>query len=230
MNGKMPQHTDSKSIEDLLASTGCLPVEYGGLTALGRADDRGEDAVAHFTPDQAESQVETLAALGVNASVRPTALPGKYVVAFDPNQRKIHENGVVHRIEAVGQRVDGLTRALMQVLELIAAGTATDAKVLAVTTLRKAGLWRLAAAKAGTVAVDVVQIPSGVLAALIEMANAHIEDIETGLEDGTYVRSENDDLPDKQAAVKEAEQLYRSANPQTGSPQDEVSPEPLMGT
>ena len=230
MNGKMPQNTDSRSIEDLLASTGCLPVGYGGLTALGRSDDRGGNTVAHFTPDQAELQVETLAASGVNASVRPTALPGKYVVVFDPNQRKIHENGVVHRIEAVGQRVDGLTRALMQVLELIAAGSATDAKVLAVTTLRKAGLWRPPAAKAGTVAVDVVPVPSGVLAALIEMANAHIEDIETGLEDGTYVRSENSDLPDKQAAVKVAEQLYQSANPQTGSPQDEGSPEPLMGT
>ncbi|CAB3730523.1 hypothetical protein LMG22037_05539 [Paraburkholderia phenoliruptrix] len=230
MNGKMPWNTDSKSIEDLLASTGCLPVEYGGLTALGRSDDRGGNSVAHFIADQAESQVETLAGLGVNASVRPTALPGKYVVVFDPNQRKIHENGVVHRIEAVGQRVDGLTRALMQVLELIAAGNATDAKTLAAATLHKAGLRRPPAAKAGAVAVDVVQVPSGVLAVLIEMANAHIEDIETGLEDGTYVRSENGNLPDKQAAVKEAEKLYRSAHPQTRSPQDDASPEPMTST
>lgn len=53
-----------------------------------------------------------------------------------------------------------------------------------------------------------VIVPADVLASLIGMANSHIEDIETGIEDGTYDASDNSDLGEKQAAAAAAETLY----------------------
>lgn len=60
-------------------------------------------------------------------------------------------------------------------------------------------------------AKSLVSIPAEVLASLIDMAKAHVEDIETGIEDGTYLQSENPNLPEKQAATSCAEAIYRGA-------------------
>lgn len=55
-----------------------------------------------------------------------------------------------------------------------------------------------------------IAIPAALLAALIGMAKTHVEDIETGLEDGTYEAADNLDFPDKQQALAEAEALLAS--------------------
>lgn len=46
-----------------------------------------------------------------------------------------------------------------------------------------------------------------VLESVVAMSGAHIEDIETGLEDGTYERSENLDLPKKKLALQDIETM-----------------------
>jgi hypothetical protein len=43
-----------------------------------------------------------------------------------------------------------------------------------------------------------------VLTQLIQMADSHVEDIESGLEDGTYEAADNTDLPEKQKALESA--------------------------
>lgn len=55
--------------------------------------------------------------------------------------------------------------------------------------------------------MSTIAIPAALLAALIGMANTHVEDIETGLEDGTYDAADNLTFPDKQKALAEAETL-----------------------
>lgn len=46
------------------------------------------------------------------------------------------------------------------------------------------------------------------LALVLSMANSHIEDIESGLEDGTYEASENLDIDEKNAAVQRIQSLH----------------------
>lgn len=58
---------------------------------------------------------------------------------------------------------------------------------------------------------DVIGVPQAVLASLIDMANSHIEDIDSGIEDGTYLASENTDIEDKRKAAETANEIYRSA-------------------
>lgn len=53
-----------------------------------------------------------------------------------------------------------------------------------------------------------VSIPVSVLTALIDMASSHTEDIESGLEDGTYEAADNKDLPQKKATIAEASTIY----------------------
>lgn len=55
-----------------------------------------------------------------------------------------------------------------------------------------------------------IAIPAALLAALIGMAQSHVEDIETGLEDGTYEADDNLTFPDQQIALAEAEALLAS--------------------
>lgn len=45
------------------------------------------------------------------------------------------------------------------------------------------------------------------IATVIDMARQHIEDIESGIDDGTYCASENEDLPSKKASLSEAMQF-----------------------
>lgn len=56
-----------------------------------------------------------------------------------------------------------------------------------------------------------ISVPRNVLASLIDMANSHVEDIQSGIEDGTYEAAENKDLGIKQQAVEMAEAIYRQA-------------------
>lgn len=56
-----------------------------------------------------------------------------------------------------------------------------------------------------------VLISCKVLSTLIDMANSQIEDIESGIEDGTYLEEDNDGLGDNKAAVETAEMICRSA-------------------
>lgn len=58
--------------------------------------------------------------------------------------------------------------------------------------------------------MSTIAIPAAILAALIGMAKTHVEDIETGLEDGTYDATDNQDLPAKQKALTEAEAMLTS--------------------
>lgn len=64
-----------------------------------------------------------------------------------------------------------------------------------------------------------ITIDQQALAILIECASAHVEDIETGLIEGLYVKAENLDLPVKQKAVETAEALIRSKTESAAQPQ-----------
>lgn len=55
-----------------------------------------------------------------------------------------------------------------------------------------------------------VAVDQGVLATLVSCAQAHVEDVETGIEDALYVEAENADLPSKKAAVETASLLLQS--------------------
>lgn len=56
--------------------------------------------------------------------------------------------------------------------------------------------------------MSTIAIPATLLAALIAMAKSHVEDIETGLDDGTYDAADNLTFPDKKQQVAEAETLF----------------------
>ncbi len=64
-----------------------------------------------------------------------------------------------------------------------------------------------------------IRVPAKVLSRIVDMASGHLEDIKSGIEDGTYKAGENLDLPEKLAAVEAAEALYRSS-------MDEKAPDP----
>ena len=53
----------------------------------------------------------------------------------------------------------------------------------------------------------------GALASVIDMANSHIEDIQSGLEDGTYEKQDNVDIDDKIKALNKV-RGYLAASPQ----------------
>lgn len=58
---------------------------------------------------------------------------------------------------------------------------------------------------------NAIAVPRAVLALLIDMGRSHVEDIESGIEDGTYGADENTDIGTKRDAVGAAEALYRRA-------------------
>ncbi|QIN67850.1 hypothetical protein SBC1_78970 (plasmid) [Caballeronia sp. SBC1] len=198
----------NEAMQEFLGAAGYRAVAYGEMTAIGRTNGQGACTVAHFAPEQADAVLEKLSALGGHAVARPTSVPGKYVVAFEQPERKSPESNTVQRIEAVAKTVDGLTKALMQVLEMIASGSG-DAKALATTTLHRAGMWAPEKAAPAPAVAEVIRVPVDVLGSLLAMANSHVAEIESGLEDGTYEVSENLDLTKMQEAIKVAEELYR---------------------
>lgn len=57
---------------------------------------------------------------------------------------------------------------------------------------------------------ETVAIKMGALATLVRCAASHIEDIESGIEEGLYSKAENLDLAAKQAALDEVQSLLRS--------------------
>lgn len=75
-----------------------------------------------------------------------------------------------------------------------------------------------------------VVIKQSILAALVDMANSHIEDIEGGLEDGMYEASENEDLPEKQTTVEEAEHILKAATAEAVRSMVDASTGHLSGT
>ncbi|WP_354335287.1 MULTISPECIES: hypothetical protein [unclassified Undibacterium] len=56
-----------------------------------------------------------------------------------------------------------------------------------------------------------VFISKKILASLIDMSRLHVDDIETGIEDGTYISSENEDIDIKSKNLGLAETLYKDA-------------------
>lgn len=58
---------------------------------------------------------------------------------------------------------------------------------------------------------ELVTLPLGVLALLLTMSNEHVEDIDSGIKDGTYDAAANTDIERKRDAVKAAEAIYRKA-------------------
>ncbi len=56
-----------------------------------------------------------------------------------------------------------------------------------------------------------ILVPRKLLATLLDMSQQHVQDIESGIEDAIYRASENQDLPEKRAALDAAQQLYRDA-------------------
>ncbi len=56
-----------------------------------------------------------------------------------------------------------------------------------------------------------INVPQQVLSALIDMACLHVQDIETGIVDGTYEAAENKDLGTKQKSVAVAQIIYSEA-------------------
>lgn len=57
-----------------------------------------------------------------------------------------------------------------------------------------------------------VSISTTLLRALVSMASAHVEDVESGLDDHTYDAAANKDLPEKQAAVAQAGKILQGAD------------------
>jgi hypothetical protein len=198
----------NEALQEFLDAAGYRAIAYGEMTAIGRTNGQGAFAVAHFAHEQADAVLEKLSALGGQAVARPTSVSGRYVVAFEPPERKAPETSTVQRIEAVARTVDGLTKALVQVLEVIAGGSG-DPRALAETTLRRAGVWAPEKVAPACAVAEVIPVPLDVLGLLLAMANSHVEEIESGLKDGTYEASENLDLPKKQEAIKVAEHLYQ---------------------
>lgn len=67
---------------------------------------------------------------------------------------------------------------------------------------------------------DSITINKTILATLVSCAQQHVDDIETGLEEGLYLQAENTDLPEKVAAVAAAVALIQAtpeASPKTAS-------------
>lgn len=58
---------------------------------------------------------------------------------------------------------------------------------------------------------DTVSISLHMLSQLIDMSKAHVEDIETGIEEGIYETAENLDIGEKRELVDQAESIYRQA-------------------
>lgn len=58
-----------------------------------------------------------------------------------------------------------------------------------------------------------VAIPEAVLTSLLGMAQSHVEDIQTGLEDGHYEASNNADIGDKEKNLALAEEALASGDP-----------------
>ncbi len=50
---------------------------------------------------------------------------------------------------------------------------------------------------------DAVSMPRAILESLIAMANSHVEDIESGIEEGIYERADNDDIGQKRMLDRE---------------------------
>lgn len=62
-----------------------------------------------------------------------------------------------------------------------------------------------------------ISVPRAVLAALLTMADSHVEDIRSGVEEHLYDAAENTDLPGKEQAVASARALLdASACPDCG--------------
>lgn len=55
-----------------------------------------------------------------------------------------------------------------------------------------------------------VTLPSTIVASLVDMAHQHVEDIVSGVADGTYAASENTDIESKRQAVERADAVYRA--------------------
>ncbi len=58
-----------------------------------------------------------------------------------------------------------------------------------------------------------ISVPRAVLASLIDMADNHVADIESGIEEGIYLASENRDLASKRKLVTAASGFYRKMVP-----------------
>lgn len=56
-----------------------------------------------------------------------------------------------------------------------------------------------------------ISVPREALAYLIDMARSHVQDIQSGLEDGTYDKAENTDIDQKSLTVDVCEAIYRNA-------------------
>lgn len=61
-----------------------------------------------------------------------------------------------------------------------------------------------------------VLISTTLLADLAQMARAHVEDIETGIQEGLYQEEDNQDLPRKQAGIDCVDSLLEAANSTVG--------------
>lgn len=61
-----------------------------------------------------------------------------------------------------------------------------------------------------------VTISRALLQSLIAMANHHLEDIDTGLEDGTYEANDNQDIDQKHEDVRKAETLLAGIQASAG--------------
>ena len=57
---------------------------------------------------------------------------------------------------------------------------------------------------------DTIILSKALFIALLRMAEQHVEDIDSGVEDGTYDAEDNRDLPAKQASIMEANELAQA--------------------
>lgn len=68
--------------------------------------------------------------------------------------------------------------------------------------------------------INEISVPRFLLSAVMDMANSHLQDIHSGIEDGIYNAAENPDIGEKQRKFDEIELIYRNA----------VMPHSLMGS
>lgn len=84
--------------------------------------------------------------------------------------------------------------------------------------------------------MQTIPVDSTSFAAVLDMARAHVDEIESGIEDGTYDASENEDLPKKREVIENLDLLYRETvvpdtkEPELPAPEDSADEEVKVRT
>lgn len=98
------------------------------------------------------------------------------------------------------------SNVMLQVLEAI---RASNPELIADNMPKDWGMNKLRNALQKQPQFDQQKLDLQKLATVIDCARSYVEDIESGIEDGTYLKSENENLPELQVAVENLEAWHR---------------------